>query len=118
MVEWTTANGAELRRLREAKGLTQRQVSVALDVAQAAVSGWERGESRPRLANAMALGELVGDEAAVLAVCGYDAGRNQDVLTRLEQLEETVARLVNLMEVAVSAAADVESKRTRRRPKS
>jgi transcriptional regulator with XRE-family HTH domain len=92
-VEWTAQDGAALRRLRDDKGLTQRQVSVALDVAQAAVSGWERGESRPRKANALALGELVGDVDAVLAVCGYANGSSVEMVDRLQAQEERIARL-------------------------
>lgn len=36
-------------KLRERVGLTQRQVSVALDKRQSTISDWERGVSSPRL---------------------------------------------------------------------
>ena len=50
-MDWSVQQGAQLRDMRETSGLTQRQVSVALDLAQAAISGWERGEARPRRHN-------------------------------------------------------------------
>ena len=106
MVRWTEGDGAQLRRLRESQGLTQRQVSVALDVAQAAVSGWERGESRPRKENALALGALIGDVDAVLAVCGYASGDGRDLTARVAELERradeqaaTIARLADMVGV-------------------
>lgn len=36
-------------KLRERVGLTQRQVSVALDKKQSTISDWERGVTSPRL---------------------------------------------------------------------
>lgn len=36
-------------KLRERVGLTQRQVSVALDKRQGTISDWERGVTSPRL---------------------------------------------------------------------
>lgn len=36
-------------KLRERVGLTQRQVSVALDKRQSTISDWERGITSPRL---------------------------------------------------------------------
>lgn len=39
--------GANIKRLRTAKGITQEQLSVAMNVTCAAVSKWERGETYP-----------------------------------------------------------------------
>ena len=127
MVRWTEDDGAELRRLRESQGLTQRQVSVALDVAQAAVSGWERGESRPRKENALALGALIGDVDAVLAVCGYTSGDGRDLTARVAELERradeqaaTIARLADLLGalgVAVEAVSGAQAAKPRPRKK-
>ena len=39
--------GANIKRLRTAKNITQEQLSVAMNVTCAAVSKWERGETYP-----------------------------------------------------------------------
>lgn len=41
--------GANIRRLRTAKNITQEQLSVAMNVTCAAVSKWERGETYPEI---------------------------------------------------------------------
>ena len=40
--------GANIKRLRTAKNITQEQLSVAMNVTCAAVSKWERGTTLPR----------------------------------------------------------------------
>lgn len=53
--------GPLIRERREALGLDQASLAAQLNVGQQAVSGWERGRSRPRRA-------MLGDLARVLAV--------------------------------------------------
>lgn len=116
-MDWSVQQGAQLRDMRETSGLTQRQVSVALDLAQAAISGWERGEARPRRHNAVALGEVLGDVDGVLAICGYSSADGRDLTQRVEDLERQVAKLNEVVTRLVDLETTAEAKRVRRRPK-
>jgi transcriptional regulator with XRE-family HTH domain len=48
-METVKKSNLTVRDLRERAGLTQRDVSIALDVRQSTVSDWERGIVEPRL---------------------------------------------------------------------
>lgn len=50
----------KLADLRTSRGLTQRDVSKALDCAERLVSRWETGEGRPSDENIIALAALYG----------------------------------------------------------
>ena len=52
--------GARLRRLRIAKGISQHDIAVALDVSAPAVCGWELGRTRPRMRRMHKLADLLG----------------------------------------------------------
>lgn len=41
-------DGARIRALREARGLTQEQLASALGVGQRTIGNWERGDTIPR----------------------------------------------------------------------
>jgi transcriptional regulator with XRE-family HTH domain len=41
-------DGSEIRRLREARGLTQQELATAIGVGQRTVGNWERGETIPK----------------------------------------------------------------------
>lgn len=41
--------GRKIKKLRESKGLTQRELADAIGVTDQAVSNWERGLNEPRL---------------------------------------------------------------------
>lgn len=59
-----------LAGLRARAGLTQADVAKALDVTQAAISVWERGVGKPKLAKIPILARLYGTtEQAILAAC-------------------------------------------------
>jgi len=49
-----------------ARGLTQQELAVALDVAVVQVSRWERGENEPRASHVKALAEILDVSADVL----------------------------------------------------
>lgn len=49
-----------LKRAREAAGLSQKQIALALHVSGATVSNWESGEISPKVDNLKALSELLG----------------------------------------------------------
>jgi transcriptional regulator with XRE-family HTH domain len=52
--------GERIQTLRHAAGLTQEQLSSALEVSRQAVSKWESGEAVPELAKLIALSALFG----------------------------------------------------------
>lgn len=60
----------KLREIREAKGMTQRQLAEALDITHGAVAKWELGYTDISMANLVALADVLG--------CTTDAilGRN------------------------------------------
>lgn len=57
MTEHSTL-GANLKRAREAAGLTQKQAAELADVTPQAISGWERGANLPKEANIQALARV------------------------------------------------------------
>ncbi|UKA63448.1 helix-turn-helix domain-containing protein [Arthrobacter sp. FW306-04-A] len=64
--------GLMIRERREALGLDQAALAALLDVGQQAVSGWERGRSRPRRAMLTHLAKVLSaDENALLDAGGY-----------------------------------------------
>lgn len=58
------------RELREAQGMTQRQVAREMGVTPGAVAKWELGSNRPTLDNLLALSALFGCTMDML--CGRD----------------------------------------------
>lgn len=54
-----TVVGNNVRRAREARGWTQRELAAALDTDVMQVSRWERGEHRPNAAYEAALTEVL-----------------------------------------------------------
>lgn len=55
-----------LRRLREAAGLTQIELSEKIGVKQGSYSAWERGEAMPSVANLLRLCAVLDTSADVL----------------------------------------------------
>jgi transcriptional regulator with XRE-family HTH domain len=50
--------GTRLKRFREARGWTQEQLALELDVSKATISKWESGHTEPRLSNLLQLHAL------------------------------------------------------------
>ena len=67
--------GANIKRLRTAKNITQEQLSVAMNVTCAAVSKWERGESYPDITLLQPLAYLFG--VTLDELMGYDHAKIQ-----------------------------------------
>ncbi len=65
--------GARLRRLRVSRRLSQTQLAAHLSVSVPAISGWEKGRTRPRHGRIEALGALLGVSTAELL--GTDSGK-------------------------------------------
>lgn len=67
---YSYAMGRLIRKKRIAAGLTQAQVAKAINVAQPAVSSWEKGKTAPTLANVVRLVDLlsISDEELVATI--------------------------------------------------
>lgn len=50
----------QIRRLRESRGMTQRQMADRLGLSPAAVAHWELGRKKPTTDNLLAMAELFG----------------------------------------------------------
>ncbi len=73
--------GANIKRLRIAKNITQEQLSVAMGVSCAAVSKWERGESYPDITLLQPLAFYF--EVSLDKLMGYD---REKVQTEIEKI--------------------------------
>lgn len=75
--------GANIKRLRTSKNITQEQLSVAMNVTCAAVSKWERGETYPDITLLQPLAYYFG--VSLDELMGYDQEKIQaeidDVIT-------------------------------------
>jgi transcriptional regulator with XRE-family HTH domain len=60
MVDVSHQWGAAIRLVREAKGMTQKQLAAAIGVTQSAVSQWEGGESSPSVKNQLKIASALG----------------------------------------------------------
>jgi transcriptional regulator with XRE-family HTH domain len=67
-MEWEAIVGANIRRLRKAKGLTQEQLAHEAGMAMRYVAGVERGEENPSLRFLVKIAEALGTEPADLLV--------------------------------------------------
>ena len=65
-MEWEAILGANIRRLRKAKGLTQEQLAHEAGMAMRYVAGVERGEENPSLRFLVKIAEALGTEPATL----------------------------------------------------
>ena len=65
-MEWVAILGANIRRLRKAKGLTQEQLAHRAGMAMRYVAGVERGEENPSLRFLVKIAEALGAEPADL----------------------------------------------------
>lgn len=65
-MDWAAIVGANIRRLRKAKGLTQEQLAHESEVAMRYVAGVERGEENPSLKFLVKMADALGVEPSVL----------------------------------------------------
>lgn len=65
-MQWEAIVGANIRRLRKAKGLTQEQLAHEADMAMRYVAGVERGEENPSLRFLVKIAEALDVEPDVL----------------------------------------------------
>lgn len=95
--------GQELKKARNAAGLTLDQLAYAVGVTQSAVTQWEAGRTIPRLGKAIALDDALHADGAILAAFGYARPSSQaDELAalgrRMDELSEKVDRLLARLE--------------------
>lgn len=65
-MDWKALVGANVRRLRQAKGLTQEQLAGEAAVDLTYIGGIERGRNNPSLLVMVRIAEVLGVEPAVL----------------------------------------------------
>ncbi|WGU40337.1 helix-turn-helix transcriptional regulator [Phenylobacterium sp. NIBR 498073] len=65
-MEWEAIVGANIRRLRKAKGLTQEQLAHEAEIAMRYIAGVERGEENPSLRYLVKIAEALEAEPADL----------------------------------------------------
>jgi len=65
-MKWEVVLGANIRRLRKAKGLTQEQLAHEAGMAMRYVAGVERGEENPSLRFLVKIAEALDTEPATL----------------------------------------------------
>lgn len=58
------STGANIRRLREQRGLTQEQLGKMVDVSRSTITQWERGWTTPRMGNVRLLAGALGVSTA------------------------------------------------------
>ena len=63
---WEAIVGANIRRLRKAKGLTQEQLAHEAEIAMRYIAGVERGEENPSLKYLVKIAEALEAEPADL----------------------------------------------------
>lgn len=65
-MKWEATVGANIRRLRKAKGLTQEQLAHEAEIAMRYIAGVERGEENPSLKYLVKIAEALDAEPAEL----------------------------------------------------
>ncbi|MGZ8406693.1 MAG: helix-turn-helix domain-containing protein [Caulobacteraceae bacterium] len=65
-MDWAAIVGANIRRLRKAKGLTQEQLADEAGMAMRYVAGVERGQENPSMIYLVKIAEALGAEPAAL----------------------------------------------------
>ncbi len=76
--------GRQIAQLRKQKGLTQRELAVALHVTDKAVSKWERGLNYPDIALLEQLALVL--DCSVLVLLGLEDARGEEIAGALSQL--------------------------------
>ena len=76
--------GANIKRLRIGKGITQEQLSEAMNVTCAAVSKWERGETYPDITLLQPLAYYFG--VTLDELMGYDKEKMQTEIEEVKAL--------------------------------
>ena len=83
--------GERITELRKAAGMSQRDISRALDISRQAVSKWENDTSSPDVMNLIKLADLLDTDVEYLATGRRTYGRRPPVVIKTT---ETIERIV------------------------
>ena len=100
--------GANIKRLRTEKNITQEQLSVQMNVTCAAVSKWERGETYPDITLLQPLAYYF--EVSLDELMGYDQQKIQ------AEIEEVIALYRQYQNSDFDKASDIITKAYRKYP--
>ena len=99
--------GANIKRLRAAKNITQEQLSVAMNVTCAAVSKWERGESYPDITLLQPLAYFFG--VTLDELMGYD---HEKIQTEIDEIIELYNKIVKNLKAGKLSSKHIKIIRT------
>lgn len=93
--------GDELRRAREAAGLSQRALGDVLGVSGSAVGEWERGESQPTREKVPTIEQALGVEEGTLAALLGEDGRTlrEDFADLQEQVRQQSQQIAEILQI-------------------
>lgn len=98
-------DGVNLRRLREARGYSRREVAQRLNIHVSSLAGWEAGKRRPRENVRAGLAKLLGVDLATLF--GDATGQTEPLaatlVNTLEDLPELLVELTERAQVTLRA---------------
>jgi transcriptional regulator with XRE-family HTH domain len=80
--------GANIKRLRTSKNITQEQLSVRMNVSCAAISKWERGETYPDITLLQPLAFYFG--VTIDELMGYDYLLIEEAIRKLEEINNEI----------------------------
>ena len=112
--------GANIKKLREARKLTQEQVAEQVGVTFQAVSSWERDEYKPDVDNLIRLAKLFGVSASALVEEKQDAFKTKDNIYEWEHMKTFVKSAANAFKLdntlrAIDCAVAAHEGQTRKR---
>jgi len=90
MIVCVTTGADALRSRREAVGMSQEELAIAVGVSPGMVSQWETGKAAPRRPKAMRIDESLGAAGAVLDAFGYGtpAGVEDQIVALTERVRQ------------------------------
>lgn len=95
--------GKQLRDLRKAAGLTQKEAGAHFGIDKSAVSEWERGLGRPTPDKIASLDQLYRADGAVIELLIHDETTGPTALENLRDVVEELAEIQRGLSVQVEA---------------
>ena len=86
-------NRTNFIKLRQDRGLTQKQIAEAVGVVEASVSGWENGTNSPRPAKIAKLAEILNCEKSDLADYSAETATITGITGSLKRIESMVREM-------------------------
>ncbi len=113
--------GANIRRLRGEKELTQEQIAEELDVSFQAVSAWERDENKPDLDNLLKLAEVFDVSLSAVVEERQHVFKTKEAIYNWEHMKtyvKTTARNFQMQDTLKAVDFAVEAHRNQKRKRS